>query len=52
VLICDSFRTYKILKILEFYFKANIYLYYLPSYTSYKLQPYNIRVFIPLKLAY
>ncbi|TVY38216.1 hypothetical protein LSUB1_G004229 [Lachnellula subtilissima] len=52
VLICNSFRTHKTLKILEFYFKNNILLYYLPSYTSYKLQPYNIAAFAPLKAAY
>jgi hypothetical protein len=37
VLVYDGFRTYKTLKILEFYFENNILLYYLPSYTSYKL---------------
>ncbi|OCK94647.1 uncharacterized protein K441DRAFT_559298, partial [Cenococcum geophilum 1.58] len=47
VLIYNGFRTHETLKILEFCFKNNIILYYLPSYTSYKLQPYNIRVFTP-----
>ncbi|KAF2005425.1 hypothetical protein P154DRAFT_424380, partial [Amniculicola lignicola CBS 123094] len=52
VLIYNSFRTYKTLEILEFYFKYSIILCYLPSYTSYKLQLYNIKVFTPLKIAY
>jgi hypothetical protein len=52
VLICDSFRTHKTLKALEFCFENNIILYRLPSYTSYKLQPCNVRVFAPLKEAY
>jgi hypothetical protein len=52
VLICDSFGIHKTLKILEFCFKNNIILYRLPSYTSHKLQPCNIRVFGPLKAAY
>jgi DDE superfamily endonuclease len=30
----------------------NTLLYRLPSYTSYKLQPYNIGVFAPLKTVY
>ncbi|OCK96861.1 uncharacterized protein K441DRAFT_550337, partial [Cenococcum geophilum 1.58] len=37
ILICDGFGTHKTLKILEFYFKNNILLYRLSSYTSYKL---------------
>jgi hypothetical protein len=43
---------YKTLEILEFCFENNILLYRLPFYTSYKLQPYNIAVFTPLKAAY
>lgn len=43
---------YKTLEILEFCFKNSILLYYFPSYTSHKLQPYNITVFAPLKVAY
>jgi hypothetical protein len=34
VLICDGFGMHESLKILEFYFKNNIILYYLPSHTS------------------
>ncbi|KAF2004269.1 hypothetical protein P154DRAFT_427116, partial [Amniculicola lignicola CBS 123094] len=52
VLIYNSFRIHKTLEVIEFYLKNNILLYYLPSYTSYKLQPYNIRPFTPLKIAY
>jgi hypothetical protein len=51
-LIYDSFGIYETLEILEFYFENNILLYRLPSYTSYKLQLYNISVFTPLKAAY
>jgi hypothetical protein len=36
---------------MEFCFENNI-LYYLPSYTSHKLQPYDVGVFTPLKVAY
>jgi len=52
MLIYNRFDTYEILEILEYYFTNNILLYYLPSYTSYKLQPYNIIVFTLLKVAY
>lgn len=52
VLICDGFRTYKTLEILEFCFKNNIFLYRLPSHTSHKLQPCDVGVFAPLKTAY
>jgi len=51
-LIYNGFGIYKTLKILKFCLENNIILYYLPSYTSYKLQPYNIGVFAPLKIAY
>lgn len=36
-LIYNSFKTYETLEILEFCFRNNILLYYLPSYISYKL---------------
>ena len=52
VLIYNRFGTYETLEILEFYFENDILLYYIPSYTSYKLQPYNVSVFGPLKGAY
>jgi hypothetical protein len=49
VLICNSFETHKTLEVLEFCFENNIILYRLPSHTSHKLQPCDIRVFAPLK---
>ena len=52
ILICDGFGTHETLKILEFYFKNNIFLFRLPSYTSYKLQPCDIALFAPPKAAY
>jgi hypothetical protein len=52
VLICDGFRTHKTLKILEFCLTNNIILCQLPSHTSHKLQPCNVRPFRPLKTAY
>jgi hypothetical protein len=52
VLIYDGFRTHETVEILEFYFENNILLCHLPSYTSYKLQPYNIVLFALLKAAY
>ena len=52
MLIYNSFGIYKTLEILEFYFENNIILYRLPSHTSYKLQPYDVGVFTPLKAAY
>jgi hypothetical protein len=52
VLICDGFGTHKTLKVLEFCFENNIILCRLPSHTSHKLQPCDVRVFAPLKAAY
>ena len=52
MLICDGFETHETLEILEYYIENSIILYRLPSYTSYKLQPYNVAVFAPLKSAY
>lgn len=52
VLICDGFGTHETLEILEFCFKNNIMLCRLPSHTSHKLQPCDVRVFAPLKAAY
>lgn len=52
VLLCDSFSSYKTLKILEFCLTNNIILCCLPSYTSHKLQPYDIGPFAPLNTAY
>ncbi|KAF2003871.1 hypothetical protein P154DRAFT_428128, partial [Amniculicola lignicola CBS 123094] len=52
LLIWDGFSTHKTCEILEFCFKNNIILCCMPSYTSYKLQPYNITAFGLLKVAY
>jgi hypothetical protein len=52
VLICDGFRTHETLEILEFCLANNITLCRLPSHTSYKLQPCDVRPFAPLKTAY
>jgi hypothetical protein len=52
VLICDGFGTHETLEILEYCFENNIILCRLPSHTSHKLQPCDVRVFAPLKAAY
>jgi hypothetical protein len=52
VLICDGFGTHETLEILEHCFANNILLCRLPSHTSHKLQPCDIAVFAPLKVAY
>ena len=52
LLICNGFSTHETLEVLKFYFENNIILCRLPSYTSHKLQPYNVSVFGPLKTAY
>jgi hypothetical protein len=52
VLICDGFGTHATLEILEHCFANNILLCRLPSHTSHKLQPCDIAVFSPLKVAY
>ena len=52
VLICDGFGTHETLEILEFCFENNIILCRLPSHTSHKLQPSDVSVFAPLKIAY
>jgi hypothetical protein len=52
VLICDGFGTHATLEILEHCFSNNILLCRLPSHTSHKLQPCDIAVFSPLKVAY
>jgi len=52
VLICDGFGTHETLEILEFCFENNILLCRLPSHTSHKLQPCDVAVFAPLKVAY
>ncbi|KAF2681184.1 hypothetical protein K458DRAFT_309984 [Lentithecium fluviatile CBS 122367] len=52
MLIYNSLRTHKTLKILECCFANNIIPCYLPSYISYKLQPCDVAVFALLKAAY
>jgi hypothetical protein len=52
ILIYDGFGTHETLEILEYYFENNIILFCLPSHTSHKLQPCDVGVFAPLKVAY
>jgi hypothetical protein len=52
VLICDGFGTHETLEILQFCFENNIILCRLPPHTSHKLQPCDVSVFGPLKVAY
>ena len=52
MLICDGFGSHETLEILEYCFANSIILCRLPSHTSYKLQPYDVTVFAPLKAAY
>ena len=52
VLVCDGFQTHETIEVLDFCLKRNIRLCRLPSHTSHKLQPCDIRVFGPLKGAY
>lgn len=48
----NYFGTHKTCEILEFCFENNIVLCRMPSHTSYKLQPYDVAAFSPLKVAY
>jgi hypothetical protein len=52
VLICDGFGTHETLEVLEFCLENNIIMCRLPSHTSHKLQPCDVSVFGPLKIAY
>jgi len=52
VLINDGFGTHESLELLQFCFEHNIILCRLPSHTSHKLQPCDVGVFGPLKMAY
>jgi hypothetical protein len=52
VLINDGFATHESLELLKFCFENNIILCRLPSHTSHKLQPCDVGVFGPLKMAY
>ena len=49
VLICDGFRSQETLEILQFCLEHHVLLCRLPSYTSHKLQPFDIGVFGPLR---
>ena len=52
ILISDGFGTHESLEALTFCFENNIILCRLPSHTSHKLQPCDIGVFGPHKVAY
>ena len=52
VLICDGFKTYETLEILEFCLKNNVILCHLYSHTSHKLQPCDVAIFSSTKAAY
>jgi DDE superfamily endonuclease len=52
ILICGGFGTRESLEILEYCLENNIILCRIPSHTSHKLQPCDIGVFGPLKVAY
>lgn len=52
MLISNGLGTHESADLLEYCFEHNIVLCYLPSHTSYKLQPLDIGVFGPLKTAY
>ncbi len=52
MLISDGFGLYETLDIQEFCFENNILLCWLPSHSSYKLQPYDLMVFPSLEEAY
>lgn len=52
LLICDGFGTHESLEVMKFCFANRIILCRLPSHTSHKLQPCDVGVFSPLKMAY
>jgi hypothetical protein len=52
ILISDGFAVHESLEILRFCFENNIILRRLPSHTSHKLQPCDVALFGPLKVAY
>jgi DDE superfamily endonuclease len=52
ILICDGFGTHESLEILKYCLENNIILCRIPSHASHKLQPCDIGVFGPLKVAY
>jgi len=52
LLILNSYSSYLSIKFNIFYKENTIIYLYIPTYTSYLLQPLNIRVFSPLKRVY
>jgi hypothetical protein len=52
ILINDGFGTHESLEIMKFCYENNIILCRLPSHTSHKLQPCDVGIFGPLKMAY
>jgi hypothetical protein len=52
ILVNDGFGTHESLDLLKFCSENNIILCRLPSHTSHKLQPCDVGVFGPLKMAY
>ena len=52
ILINDGFGPHESLEVMQFCHENNIILCRLPSYTSHKLQPCDVRVFGPLKTSY
>ena len=52
LLILDSYGSYTTDDFMYTYFQNNVYLLFLPVYSSYVLQPLDIGVFSPLKTAY
>jgi hypothetical protein len=52
ILISDGFGTHESLELMKFCFENNIILCRLPSHTSHKLQPCDVGIFGPLKIAY
>lgn len=52
ILINNRFGTHESLELMKFCYENNIIFCRLPSHTSHKLQPYDVSVFRPLKIAY
>ena len=52
LLINDGFGTHKLLELKKFCYENNIILSRFPSHTTHKLQPCDVGVFGPLKIAY
>ena len=52
LLILDSHRSHETIDFMYLYYQHNIYLLFLPPYTSYVLQPLDLLVFSALKSLY